>query len=133
MLTAVLLFINPNLQKQKRFHTPSRSGLGEGKKKAATVIKWDPRARKRPGSALVMQRLKWEEGGETRWDLRHCWHNTADYQQNGLLEGDERLPRLACSQTPAKLAAVAQLQSSIAASRARPARSTTTPPHGEGR
>lgn len=33
VLTGVLLFINPNLQNQKRFHTPSRSRLGEGKKR----------------------------------------------------------------------------------------------------
>lgn len=40
------------------------------------------------------------------WDLRHCWHDTADDQQNGLLEegGEIRLlPRLACSQEQALL------------------------------
>lgn len=99
----------------------------------AMVIKRNPRARKRPGSALVMQRLQREEGGETRWDLRHCWHNTADNQQNGLLEGDERLPRLACSQAPAKPAAAALPQSFVAASQSPPCQGHTTPPHQEGR
>lgn len=40
------------------------------------VIKGDPGAKEK-GCALPLLRKAPMEGGETRWDLRHCWHNTA--------------------------------------------------------
>lgn len=48
------------------------------------VIKQEPKGKKRLCSALVMQGCERREG--KWWDLRHCWHDTADDQQNGLIE-----------------------------------------------
>lgn len=45
MLTGVLLLINPNLQKQKHFHTPSRSGLGRREKKGGNGYKMGPKGK----------------------------------------------------------------------------------------
>lgn len=90
---------------QKHFHTLSRSGAGE-RKEGGKGYKTGPRGREEAALCPPYARLHWEEGGESRWGLRHRWHKAADDQQNGLLErGDEKLPRPACSWVPAELPA----------------------------
>lgn len=63
----------------------------EGREKKVRIIKRDPGGKEEAMLCPCYARLEGEERGrETRWDLRHCWHNTADDQQNGLLaEGGE--------------------------------------------
>lgn len=74
---------------QKHFHTLSRSGAGE-RKEGGKGYKTGPRGREEAALCPPYARLRWEEGGESRWGLRHRWHKAADDQQNGLLEGGTR-------------------------------------------
>lgn len=49
------------------------------------VIKQEPESKEEAVLCPVMQGCEGRREGKW-WDLRHCWHDTADDQQNGLLE-----------------------------------------------
>lgn len=81
------------------------------------VIKPDPAGKEETVLCPLRKAARGGGKGFKRWDLRHCWHDTADDQQNGLLEEGEKAAQARLQPRAGKAgSAAAEPASSLAAS-----------------